>query len=404
MMTRQLSSVNLAATALYYLSFIMLGLAGASLGPTLPYLASNSHSTLKGISVLLAARSIGYLMGALLGAGWFDRVPGHRLIAFLLIGMAVILAGAPMTSSLWMLFGLMLLIGAFESTIDAGANMMLVWMYRERVGPYMNGLHFAFGVGAFLVPLVVALSTAMLGSPAWAYWSLAILSVMLSIPFFFVASPSLPSFGEASVSEELQTESADAVPVAAKRRQIVVLIGVFFFFYSGVEISFGNWIYSYAVKTNLADDIHANYLTSAFWGAFTMGRLLTIPLAAKLHPSTLLWMCLVGAMFSVLPMLVYPNSLQVMWLGSILLGLAIAAIFPGVLSFAERLMPIKGNVMRVFYVGVSLGSTVIPWLIGQLFENIAPYVMIVIVSISLTISVGVFAAVNVACRREMATD
>ncbi len=411
-------------TILYYLSFIVLGLAGASLGPTLPFLAEISSSTIGAISSLLAARSLGYLLGAIFGAGLYDRLPGHRLIAALLVGMSIVLGLAPVLNDLRILFAAMLLIGAFESTIDSGANMMLVWLFRERVGPYMNGLHFAFGVGAFLVPLLVAATSYAMGSPAWAYWLLSISAIGLAIPFCLVpsavaesspktlaiadvaeasspaASGSAASATDASATEAVKLPEGNAHKLASDSDRLrtnwhlAIAIGAFYFFYSGVEISFGNWIYTFATKTGLADELVANYLTSAFWGSFTCGRLLTIPLAATLHPGRLLWLCLISAAVAMLPMLIAPQSATAIWAGSILLGLTIAAIFPATLSFAERFMAIKGGVMRVFYTGVSMGSTFTPWLIGQLFESVSPYCMLIAVGGSLLLSIAAFAYVN----------
>ena len=35
-------------------------------------------------------------------------------------------------------------------------NPLLVWVHGDEVGPAMNGLHFFFGVGAFLSPIIIA--------------------------------------------------------------------------------------------------------------------------------------------------------------------------------------------------------------------------------------------------------
>ena len=372
----------LTMTTLYYLSFIMLGLANASLGPTLPFLAARVGETLQGISILFAARSFGYLLGALFGARLYDHLRGHRLIAIVFLGVGLSLAAIPLIGKLWLMVIAMLLLGSFESTIDTGANTLLVWVHREKVGPFMNGLHFAFGVGAFLVPIIVAQATLNLGSPAWAYWLLGLLIIPLILLFLHLPSP----------QNELQPSQASTLP-EAKTDTLVYWIALLFFFYAGVELSFGNWIYSYALKVKIADEITANYITSAFWGAFTLGRLLTIPLAAKLKASSLLWLCLGASAVSVIPMLLLPNSRVAMWTGSIMLGLSIAAIFPAIISFAERRIDIKGRVMGIFFTGVSLGGMSIPWLIGQLFETVAPYVMLVVVAISLALTSLLFALI-----------
>lgn len=377
---RGASRQSLVLTALYYLSFVLLGLANSSIGPTLPYLAENSGVSLQAISILFAARSAGYLVGALLGSRLYDSFQGHGVFALVLVGISLGLGLVPLAKTLALLIVLMLFLGAFESTLDVGANTLLVWVHREKVPPFMNGLHFAFGVGAFLLPIIVAQSVERLGSASWAYWLLALLTLPLVFAFSGTQSPP-------------NTEAKTQTSGGGRASPLVLLIAGFFFLYAGVEIAFGNWIFSYATTLNILDDAGAAYLTSAFWGAFTLGRLLTIPLAMQLKPSRLLWLCIGGAGLSLLPMLLYPQVVSVLWAGSMGLGLSIAAIFPAMISFAERRVNIQGRVMGYFFIGVSLGAMTIPWFIGQVFERVHPYSMLVVVSISLALSALLLALV-----------
>ena len=361
----------LVTTGLYYLSFVVLGLAHSSIGPTLPYLADNTGATIQAISSLFVGRSLGYLLGALFGSRLYDRFPGHALFAIIFFALSAGLGLVPWLTTLWLLFAMMILLGVLESTLDVGTNTLLVWVHREKVPPYMNGLHFAFGAGAFLLPIIVARANEQLGSVAWAYWILAFLALPMALVFLFNKGP--------TDTVQKSEEKGGQVNV------LVLLIAAFFFLYVGVEIAFGNWIYSYALATNIANETGAAYLTSAYWGAFTLGRLFTIPLAMKLKPSRLLWLCIGGAALSIGLMLMYPVNRTLMWAGSMGLGLSIAAIFPSMISFAERRMNIKGRIMGYFFVGVSLGAMSIPWLIGQLFEA-NPYSMLVMVALSLVLS------------------
>ena len=45
------------------------------------------------------------------------------------------------------------------------------------------------------------------------------------------------------------------------------------------EIGFSNWIFTYATRTGLASVAQADKITSVFWGALTIGRLVSIGLA-----------------------------------------------------------------------------------------------------------------------------
>jgi FHS family Na+ dependent glucose MFS transporter 1 len=135
----------------------------------------------------------------------------------------------------------------------------------------------------------------------------------------------------------------------------------------------------------------AAYLTSAFWGALTLGRLLAIPIAARWRPRAILSGDLVGCLVSLSVILLWSKSLVAVWLGTFGMGLSIASIFPTTISLAERRMPITGRVTGWFFVGASVGGMTLPWVIGQLFESIGPRVTMFTIMAGLIAAVGVFA-------------
>ena len=81
---------------------------------------------------------------------------------------------------------------------------------------------------------------------------------------------------------------------------LVISAMLFLFFYVGAEITFGGWIYTYAVTLKLASAAGAAYLTSVFWLAFTIGRLISIPVATRFKPKQVI----LTALFSCLSILV----------------------------------------------------------------------------------------------------
>ena len=252
--------------------------------------------------------------------------------------MAGMLALVPLMSVLWALTAVLLVLGMAEGTLDVGGNTLLVWVHGRNVGPFMNGLHFFFGVGAFLSPIIIAQAVLMSGDITWAYWVLAVLMVPVAV--WVLRSSSPPA----------QTVSRDASE-GRHGPLLVLLIAVFFFTFVGAELGFRGWIYTYAITVDLGDKTSAAYLTSAFWGALTLGRLLAIPLAARLRPGAMLLGDLVGCLASVGVILVWSHSLVAIWLGTAGFGLSMASMFPTCLNFAERLMTITGKVTSWFLIG-----------------------------------------------------
>jgi fucose permease len=367
---------QLVQTAGYYVAFIAVGLVMASLGPTLPGLAQQTGVGLSQISVIFTARFMGSLTGALFGSRLYDRVAGHPVMVATLIILITALVVIPLTSMLWLLCLVLFIFGFAESTLDIGGNTLLVWIHGRNVGPFMNGLHFFFGVGTFLAPIIVAQALLLSGGIAWAYWTMAL--ILLPIALWLGRIPSPP-----------HANAAGAVGHERANTTAVGLIVLFFILYVGAEIGYGGWIASYALAANLADASTAAYLTSAFFGAFTLGRLASIPLAARFRPRTLLLADLAGCLVSLAALMLWPTHATVVWLGSMGLGLSMASVFPTVYSLAERHMTITGRVSGLFFTGASLGAMSIPWVVGQLFEAWRPQALMVCLFVTLTAATAV---------------
>ncbi len=369
---------KLAKTAGYYAAFICLGLVSALLGPTLPGLAEHARATLGGISFIFTARSLGYLLGASRGGRLYDRLPGHPLMAGALLVTAAFLALTPLLPAIALLLAAWFAIGLAEGSIDAGGNTMLIWVHKAGVGPYMQALHFFFGVGAFISPLIVGRVILSTGDINWAFWAVAL--ALLPVAFWISRMPS-PS---PTVDGDAESNGRGT------NRALVVLIALMLFAFVGTEASYGGWIYAYAQAMGLAGTASAAYLTSAFWGALTLGRLLAIPLSLRVSARTMLLMDTVGCLLSVAVVLLWPGSSVALWAGTIGMGLSMASVFAVVLTVAERNMHVTGAITGWFFVGSSSASMLVPLIIGQLFERVGPRSTMWVILADLLLALGVY--------------
>ncbi len=372
---------KLANTFGYYAAFVILGMSTAVLGPTLPGLAEQTHTKLSEISFLFTAVSLGYMLGSIYSGRVYDRIPGNHVLAAVLLLMALMLALVPLIPMLWILTLTLFILGIGESTVDVGGNTLLVWVHRERVGPFMNALHFFFGTGAFIAPIIIAWAIMISGDIHWAYWMFALAAIPVAVILARLHSPQSPPFHLTHQGNH-------------NDYRLVALISIFFFLYVGAEVSYGGWIFTYVVSLNLVSETTAALLTSAFWGALTVGRLVAIPIAFRVKPRTILVGDLSGSVVSLSLLIAFPNSLAVIWIGTIGLGLFNASIFPTMMTLAERWLPIKGEVSRWFFVGTGAGGMVLPWLIGQLFVPLGPLVTMVLIFADLLLAIGVYAGLS----------
>lgn len=365
---------KLITTSAYYLAFILLGLTISAEGPTLLKLSEHTSSTLGQISSIFLFGSFGYLVGSYISGRIYDRVPGHQFMAGILVLLGIVTALVPVVTSLNVLLIIILILGLAKGALDVGCNTLLLWVHNETVGPFMNGLHAFFGVGAFVAPLIVANVMKATNDIYWVYWSFAIAA--LPIALFIWNLPSPPA---RATPEEHKATPLPVLPVA-----VMVLC---FLLYVGAEAGYGNWIYTYAFKRNLGTEITANYLTSAFWGFFTVGRLLGILISTRARSLTILAVDFIGCLASVSLILLFQESATVLWIGSILLGVSLASIFPTFLTLAEERMHVTGSMTGWFLVGGGLGGMLMPWLIGQAFVRAGPGAMIMIVLVSIALNV-----------------
>jgi FHS family Na+ dependent glucose MFS transporter 1 len=376
----------MTATLAYYAAFITLGATVSIGGPALPWLAQHTASRLDQISIIFIAVSLGYMLGSQLGGRAYDRFPGHRIQALALLVTSLCAALVPVMHSLWFLVGVLFLLGAVQGALDVGCNTLLTWIHGEKVGPFMNGLHFFFGLGSFLAPLIFARVVLASNDISWAYWFFSLLALPIAAWLWFLPSPPIRR----------------KTPEAVSGRSIngmFLLIVFFFMIYVGLEVGFGNWIYTYSIHIHLAEETSAAYLTSAFWGAFTVGRLLGIGISSRLRPQAILLMDLSGSLVAFAILLLWPMSSTALWAGTIVLGLSIASIFATAMAFAEHRLRLTGAMIGWILVGGGIGGMFFPWLIGQLFERLGPHITMPVLLANTLIEFGLLLALILPLRK-----
>jgi fucose permease len=372
-------------TAVYYLAFIALGMTSASLGVTLPDLAARTGVSLGAAGILFTLRMVGYLIGSLLGGRLYDHWRGQRVQAGALLLLALGLALAPQAATLILLGAAFVVAGIGEGTLDVGGNTLLVWVHGDRVGPFMNALHLFFGVGSFLAPLLLVGAMSR-GGVTGAYLLLAGLLLPVALLLWRVPSPAIPRLAAGETAAPLD------VP-------LVALFVLFFFLNVGAEASFGGWIFSYAQTVFASGGATlAAGLTSLFWGTFSLGRLVGIPIAARVRPRLILLADLGLITVGLLILALLPPTPTLAWLGVGVTGLGMASVFATTMTMAGRHIVINGRTTGLFFIGTSAGAAAFPWLLGQVFERLGPAAILWVLIATQAAALGVWALLLLATR------
>jgi len=366
-------------TLLYYIAYAGLGLSIGVFGPSLLRLAENTGTTIAQVSTMFFFHSLGYMLGSLIGGRSYDPIAGNPVLSLMLVCMAVTLAVVPFVNMLWVLIVVVLLLGMAQGSLDVGGNTLLLWTYGNEVGPFMNGLHLFFGVGAFLAPVLVAQSIRIGDNLNLAYWGMAGLMLIPAVGLLFLGSPS-------------QSDEANDLANAGGRSNVLLvgMVAAFLLFYIGMEHGITGWISTYATTTNLLDEISAAYATSLFWGTFTLGRVLSIPIAIRLRPRHVLTIDLLGCFASIMILLLWPGSAAALRISLAGAGFFAAPLFPTIITFAENRMRLSGKTTSLFFVGASIGGMFFPWLIGQCYAGVGPRMVPITIAASAALLVLLF--------------
>jgi fucose permease len=210
-------------------------------------------------------------------------------------------------------------VGVSMGTLDCGANVMLLNEFAAkgiRVDPFMQALHAAFAVGAFISPLWMHFLTVTYNH-AVALWSMAALFPIFALLVLLVlgaptvrppkpaddagaadtadnvASRSLRRRSMATTTSRHSSASARRAPQARRRNwllqlSLVGLAALFLALYVGAEVGSGGYIDVYAQQHIGLSADDAAYLNSGYWGSFMAGRILAVFVATRVSPFTMM--------------------------------------------------------------------------------------------------------------------
>lgn len=340
----------------YLSSFVVLGVVMGVLGPALPSLRAQVGASVSAISLVFVAQSAGYLVGAVTGGRLLDRGYGHRLLTAALVLMALGLVLIAQAGTLGLMCGAFVLLGLAIGFVEVGTNTLLVWARAPTSAAMINALHFVFGVGALLAPLLVNRSLSARGNARLAYVVTALASVLAAAIVSLHATPS-----PVDVADHARGE------VASNR--LLVAVSLFFALYVGIEVGFAGWIATYAQSVHLGSGSGTGAaLTAVFWGAFTFGRLGGIAIASRVRPVVLLLGSCALTVLAAVALVAARGSGAAVWVATIVFAFGLAPQFASMIAFASEHLPLTGSATSWFLAAAAIGGLTVPWLIGQLFS------------------------------------
>ncbi len=331
-----------------------------------------SHDSL---AALAPAAMLGGLIAAFLSGSLIGR---FSLGPVLVGGMAI--AGLGLLgyafAPVWIaLLGVAFIASIGKGTIDAGLNNFVSANYGTRE---MNWLHAAWGIGLTIAPAVVTYFVLDQGGN-WQSSYILVGAIVLLLGLVILLTLSQWHIH----TRDVQTKSVGP-PMTESLRQPIVLLGLLFFFlYGGIEIGTGQLANTLLIEGRAIPQEIASSWVSAYWGSFTLGRILMGLLAMRLGDRTLLNICFTSSLLGALLLFLNLND-ALSFAGFLGIGFGLAAIFPILILQTNRRVGSEHAANAIgFQVGCAgLGGAVLSGMGGIFAEHIGAE------SISLFVFVG----------------
>ena len=315
---------------------------------------------------------------------------------------------------------------------------MILNLYGKNSDAQMQGLHAMFGLGAFVSPLLVGPFLASHMPPScfnatcltaevnnasmnnsshsnltvpeansnmslkWPFW-ISVLLFVIPILAFIPAGLKDRNSNQQSLKNWDSMQKDDW---KAFRGFLLVLLFIFLMLYVGMEVAIGGLIFSFAFKHGiLKSKSLAAYLTSTFWGSFCIGRFLGIPLAKFVRAHVILVIDMIGCLLGALLLVFVSTSVPTwLWIGTCILGVSMASVFPSTMSWAETFMHVTGKSASLLVVGASFGEMTIPLAVGILMEKKGSDIFLHSILVIVVLTMVVFAVIVVLGRRQQQED
>lgn len=323
----------------------------------------------------------------------------------LCISGAMVLASLTSASVAWPknikgTIGLFSAVGLGYGIEETCLYLYMVYLWGSECEPFIQALHFSFGLGASIAPLIAREFILPRNESNLDQWSsddvkihycyeiIAVGAMMVALIFFCL-------YKFCPISEEHPSridESSRTEPELFKRainptismierewmRKKVLLVKVlcvistciFIFFYCGIEVNFGTYISPYAID----GPIHMTksdgaIIASTFWFVFTFSRIITIFYIKIIGSRNNLILCCLILLISNAVLVPFPDNNTCLWIGTVLVGLGTSSVFASVFGFIELSIKITPLITSFNMAASCLGMSLYPILTAQFFDT-----------------------------------
>ncbi|HET8984379.1 MAG TPA: MFS transporter [Trueperaceae bacterium] len=323
-------------------AFLLCGGMASLYGPLFPELRQRFGVGVDEVGAVVSAHFLGSFTMIVLSSSMIKRW-GYRTV--ILVGLITLMAGLAvlaLAGQWWLVIAGAGIGGLGFGLLNVSINLVVARAFAADAAPALNLINAIFGGGAMLTPLMVAAFAPRFAPPLVILISLC--AVVLLLATRLVAPPPAPPVrGGAPVAWALVTG-------------FIVL----YFMYVTSEVGVASWVTEY-----LTPSVGLGWAagaTSIYWGAVTLGRILAVPVSARVKPGAMV----IGSLTVALCALVAAHWIPVAPVAFAVVGLGLAPVFPTGLAWLNRAMPLRAEQLTpVALAAANLGPVATAPLIGM---------------------------------------
>ena len=357
-----------------FAAFVLVGVNAGATGVLLPAQISDYGVSKTAIGATFFTGSVGFVLASLLAGRMVHRL-GMRVALVVGATLTAVAGFSIATRPPFVAFVLIAIVTGFGAGVaESGFQAYVVALPGSTA--LTNRLHAFFGVGALLGPL---LATWILGFASWrtVWFVLAaaevpfVVAIWATYPRHETAAPVLPAAHNPK-------QRSRGLLSSALRERTVLLGAALLAVYVGLEISMGNWGFSYLVQARGEHRVLAGYVVSGYWLGLTLGRFLISPFAIRIGASAanMAFGCLIGVTIVAALTWVLPGAASIP--GFVLLGFFLGPIFPTAMAMVPNATPARlvPTAIGVMNAGSVIGGSALPWLAGALGQGTGAWTLL----------------------------
>ncbi|MBP6298099.1 MAG: MFS transporter [Anaerolineae bacterium] len=336
-------------------SFLVFGFQLAGVGPLISVFAGRTGVSIETVGILFTVQSFASLTSAAMIGGLIERYNVRLVILLAMtcvtIGMIGLLASET--------FALLLVSGAIGgfglALMDGGGQLLIVSIYGDKSARPLNSLHLLFSVGAVIGPFLA--SQIGIGM-----FYVAIAALFVTLPTLFLTLPK-----NLKVGGGIQSGPRSA---SLYRSPVLWMFAVIYLLYVGMEIGVGNWTTEYLAGTSTLDRNAAGIVTSMYWLAFMLSRLVVTAAGNRLSFERQLIFSMGLALIGSLVYLLTVGNTVGSVVATLTIGFSFGPIYPAAFAIVtRRFASSAGRAAGVIGAAGSIGAMSIVPIQGVLLER-----------------------------------